>query len=804
MQKKLLLLTFIFCSLFAFAQQKYTISGYVTDAESSEQLISANLFSIKTLQGTNSNTYGFYSLTLPKGKVQIKVSYVGYEEQTFEVELNKDLKIDFKLKPSVALQEVEVTATKAERIEQRSQMSRIDIPIEQIKKVPALLGEVDVLKVLQLLPGVQGGTEGQSGLYVRGGGPDQNLITLDGVPVYNVSHLLGFFSVFNADALKNVTLYKGGFPARYGGRLSSVIDIQMKEGNMQKFHGEGSVGLISSRLTLEGPIWKNHTSFLVSARRTYVDVLMKPLIAYQNAQNNASTNSNRNIAINLFFYDLNAKINHKINDKNRVYLSAYTGKDLLNTTISEVKNTTTNKVITGTNWGNLTAAARWNSEINNKLFTNTTLTYSRYGFNVGLEQTQKRDTAAATSNLVSYKSGIRDFAAKFDVDYVPNPHHYIKTGINATAHTYNPGATQFQFDPGIGAGIDTVLGSAAIKATELAAYVEDDIHYGAFKANIGLHASGFGVNGTFYKSLQPRIGLNYLINNDIAVKASFCTMRQYINLLSNEGLGLPSDLWVPSTDRIKPQDSWQAAIGVAKTVHDEFEVTIEGYYKKMRNVLSYSSGQNYIGINRDWQDKVIQGDGEAYGAEFLLQKKKGRLNGWIGYTLSWNFRTFADLNSGNPFPYRYDRRHDLEIVANYTLNDKWSFNATWVYSTGTAFSLENVKYSRLLVDPRNNRGPNGGQGQVTDPSQLFVDEISQPSQKNAYRYRPYHRLDIGFERKKKHKRYESSWVFGAYNAYNRKNPFYLYSSYDDVTKKDVYNQVSLFPIIPNVAWTFKF
>ena len=807
MQKKLLLLTLMFCSLFAFAQQKYTISGYVTDSESSEQLISANLFSIKSLEGTNSNTYGFYSLTLPKGKVQIKVSYVGYQEQVFELDLNKDLKMDFKLKPSVTLQEVQVTATKAERIEQRSQMSRIDVPIEQIKKVPALLGEVDVLKVLQLLPGVQGGTEGQSGLYVRGGGPDQNLITLDGVPVYNVSHLLGFFSVFNADALKNVTLYKGGFPARYGGRLSSVIDIQMKEGNMQKFHGEGSIGLISSRLTLEGPIWKDHTSFLISARRTYVDVIMKPLIAYQNAQNNANSNQNRSLAVKLFFYDLNAKINHKINDKNRVYLSAYTGKDLFNTNISETRNTVINKVKTGTDWGNLTAAARWNSEINNKLFTNTTLTYSRYNFNVGLEQTQKRDTAAASSNLVNYNSGIRDFAAKFDVDYVPNPHHYIKTGINATAHKYNPGATQFQFDPGIGAGIDTVLGSAAIKATELAVYVEDDIHYGAFKANIGLHASGFNVNGTFYKSLQPRIGLNYLINNDVAVKASFCTMRQYINLLSNEGLGLPSDLWVPSTDRIKPQDSWQAAIGVAKTVKDEFEVSIEGYYKKMHNVLSYSAGQNYLGINRDWQDKVIQGDGEAYGAEFLLQKKKGRLNGWIGYTLSWNFRTFADLNSGQKFPFRYDRRHDLEIVANYTLNEKWSFNATWVYSTGTAFSLENIKYARLLTDPRRfgGGGKDGGSGgQVIDPSQLYVDEISQPSLKNAYRYRPYHRMDIGFERKKKHKRYESSWVFGAYNVYNRKNPFYLYSSYDDVTKKDVYNQVSLFPIIPNVAWTFKF
>ncbi len=803
MHRNLLLVALLCWSFLAQAQQKFTISGYITDSESSEQLISANLFSIKTLEGTVSNTYGFYSLTLPKGKIQLKVSYVGYGEQILNVDLTKDVVLDIKLKPSVALQELEVVATKAERIEQRSQMSRIDVPIQQIKKIPALLGEVDVLKALQLLPGVQGGTEGQSGLYVRGGGPDQNLITLDGVPVYNVSHLLGFFSVFNADALKNVTLYKGGFPARYGGRLSSVVDIQMKEGNAQKIHSEGSIGLISSRFMIEGPIVKDKTSFLFAARRTYIDAVMKPVIAYQNAQNNTENGTNRTVGINLYFYDLNAKINHKINDKNRVYLSAYTGKDVFTNKISEVRNNTTSGINTSTNWGNLTAAARWNWQISNKLFTNTTLTYSRYGFNVGLEQTQKRDTIT-TTNAVNYDSGIEDYAAKFDVDYVPNPHHYIKTGINATQHTYRPGATQFQFDPGIGQGIDTVLGSAPIKAKEFAVYIEDDMHFGAFKANIGLHASGFDVNGTFYQSLQPRVGLNYLINNDVAIKASFCTMRQYINLLSNEGLGLPSDLWVPSTDRIKPQDSWQAAIGVAKTIKDELEVSIEGYYKQMTNVLSYAAGQNYLGINRDWQDKVIQGSGEAYGAEFLVQKKKGRLSGWVGYTLSWNYRTFADLNGGNPFPYRYDRRHDVEIVASYELNPKWSFNATWVYSTGTAFSLENIKYARLLTDPRrNNRGPNGG-GQTTDPSALFVDEISQPSEKNAYRYRAYHRMDIGVERKKKHKRYESSWVFGAYNIYNRKNPFFLYSSYDEAVQKDTYKQVSLFPIIPNVAWTFKF
>ncbi len=802
MFKKIFTLFFFLYGTFIFAQQKYTISGYLTDAESNEQLISANLFNVKTLQGTTTNTYGFYSLTLPKGKVQLKVSYVGYTEQVLEFDLNKDIELNVKLIPSTQLQDLEVTATKAERIEQRTQMSRIDIPIEQIKKIPSLLGEVDVLKALQLLPGVQGGTEGQSGLYVRGGGPDQNLITLDGVPVYNVSHLLGFFSVFNADAIKNVTLYKGGFPARYGGRLSSVIDIQMKEGNGQKLHSEGSIGLVSSKFTIEGPIAKDKASFIVSARRTYVDAFLKPILALSNNNNNqGSSAQTQTVGVKLYFYDLNAKVNYKIDNKNRVYLSAYTGKDVFGSDITQTRTNSSNSISTGTDWGNLTAALRWNHQFSNKLFANTTLTYSRYGFNVGITQTAKHDTVNVT-NLVNYNSGIKDLAAKFDLDYVPNPHHYIKTGFNATAHTYNPGATQFQFNTGVGQGVDTILGSSAVKAAEYAVYAEDDIHFGAFRANLGLHASAFAVNGVFYKSLQPRVGLNYLINNDVAVKASFCTMRQYINLLSNEGLGLPSDLWVPSTDRVKPQDAWQVAIGTAKTFQDAFEVSIEAYYKKMTNVLSYSAGQNYL-ATRDWQDKVVQGNGEAYGLEFLVQKKKGKLTGWVGYTLSWNYRTFADLNGGNPFPYRYDRRHDLEMVASYQLSPTWSLSGSWVFSTGQAFSLSNVKYSRLITDPRRfGGGPNGGNNPTT--ATVFVDEIAQPSEKNAYRFSPYHRLDIGFEHKRQRKHFESTWTFGAYNVYNRKNPFFLYSAYDETLQKDVYKQVSIFPIIPNVSWGFKF
>ena len=793
---------------FLFAQQKFTISGYIKDADSREELISATIIDTKSGKGTVSNTYGFFSITLPAGKVSLRGSYVGYQEFTQEIDLRKDVQLDLKLTSSSQIQEIEVTATKAEKIEERSQMSRIDVPIEQIKKIPALLGEVDVLKALQLLPGVQGGTEGQNGIYVRGGGPDQNLITLDGVPVYNVSHLLGFFSVFNADALKNVTLYKGGFPARYGGRLSSVIDIQMKEGNMQKFHGEGSIGMVASRLTLEGPIWKDRTSCIVSVRRTYVDALIVPIIAL------AQSGEEEKVKIKLNFYDLNAKINHKINSKNRIYLSAYSGQDNFGSAIRDGSLSAKSpsfpytRTYFGVDWGNFTSALRWNNEISNKLFVNTTLTYSRYNFRFGGESdTQYSANDKLASFVARYTSGIKDFAAKVDFDYVPNTNHYIRFGGNATHHIYNPGATQFKYAEGNTSDIDTTLGSQSLRANEYALYFEDDLKFGALKANLGLHASGFKVDDKFYTSLQPRIGLNYLVSNSVALKASFCTMRQYINLLTNEGLGLPSDLWVPSTSKIKPQDAWQVAVGVAKTLWDEYEFSLEGYYKEMKNVVAYKPAQSFLGINKDWQTKITQGTGTAYGAEFLVQKKKGRLNGWIGYTWSWNYRNFAEINGGKTFPFRYDRRHDLELVANYQISKRWAISGTWVYGTGNAVSLTNQNY--LLPGGNSNWNyysdvTNQTKGIAAIQTNFFGTNISQPSEKNAYRMNAYHRMDIGIEYKKKKKRYESIWSLGAYNAYNRRNPFFIYEGYDSVTKKNAYKQVSIFPIIPNLSWGFKF
>lgn len=778
--------TFFLLALSSLLAQKHTISGYVKDAGSGEDLISATVFDSYSGSGAVTNVYGFYSLTLPAGDtVALEVSYLGYAPARFFFVLTQDTTLNVRLSSSLTLETVEITATRIERIEESAQMSKVEVPVEMIKKMPALLGEVDVLKALQLLPGVQSGGEGQNGLYVRGGSPDQNLILLDGVPVYNVSHLLGFFSVFNADAIKNVTLTKGGFPARYGGRLSSVIEINMKEGNDQQFHGEGSVGLIASRLTLEGPIVKNRASFMVSGRRTYVDVLMRPIIS-------ASQPTGVSFKPKLYFYDLNAKVNYKINDKHRLYLSSYMGSDIFHFVSKEtLEDAGYFATENGVDWGNITTALRWNYQINNRLFANTTATYSQFRFDFAAAFESKLNDQKE-SFAARYSSGIHDFAAKVDFDFIPGPNHYIRFGAGATRHTYNPGVTQLEvgFDE---LEFDTLVGSQKSHSLEYALYAEDDLQWGALRANLGLHAAAFQVLGDsseFYFSLQPRLSLRYLLPGDVALKGSFATMSQFINLLTNESLSLPTDLWVPSTKRILPQQSWQAAFGGAKTFRDQFEVSLEGYYKKMKNVLSYREGAEFVGLENDWQDKVVQGDGEAYGLEFFVQKKQGRTTGWIGYTLAWNWRQFDEINGGEAYPFKYDRRHDVEIVLNHKLSERVSLSGTWVYGTGNAITLPLYRYMTALTE-------DFGDGEYT-----FLREVEAIGGKNAFRMKPYHRLDLGVEFFKQKRNWSRTWVISVYNAYNRKNPYYIYPGTDKQGNR-VFKQISLFSIIPSVAYNFK-
>jgi hypothetical protein len=765
------------------AQEKFTISGYIEDENTGEKLIAANVFDAKSLDGNTTNTYGFYSLTLPKDSVYLSFSYIGYQTKVIPLYLDKDLIVNIKLSDELSLEEIEVVGERIGRIEEETQMSRIDVPIEQIKRMPALLGEVDVLKTLQLLPGVQSGGEGQSGLYVRGGSPDQNLVLLDGVPIYNVSHVLGVFSVFNADAIKNVTLTKGGFPARYGGRLSSVLEINMKEGNTKEWHGEGSVGLISSKFTLEGPIKKDQTSILVSARRTYADLIFRPIIK------SATPADGGQITPKLYFYDLNAKIQHKVNDKHRLFLSAYSGADVFYNKYEEDDLVSEG----GIEWGNLISALRWNYQINNKLFLNTTMTYSNYdiSFVAGYED---KDAANREKFSSKYISGIEDITGKLDFDFIPNPNHYIRFGGSATHHTYRPGALSFKSESGDNQVLDTLIGSQKQTSMEYDLYVEDDMKFGKFKANVGLHASGFKVNETLYTSLQPRIGMRYLMDNGVALKGAFTTMTQFVNLLTSEAFSLPTDLWVPSTENVKPQESWQAAIGAAKTINNQFEVSVEGFYKQMKNVVSYKEGASFFaGFGTDWQTKITQGDGEAYGAEFFIQKKKGRTTGWVGYTLSWNYRTFPEINGGETYPFRYDRRHDLSIVASHQLNDRISFSGAWVFGTGNAVSLPTARYSTA--------------GNISSWGASFND-VEVLGDKNAYRMSNYHRLDLSVEFIKKKKKFERKWIISVYNAYWNKNPYYLFAedNYDPVTgtSKRELKEVSILPIIPSVAYSFKF
>lgn len=785
---RLLALAIAYFFLGSLSAQTYTISGYISDKASEEMLISANLYDFVSSSGTVTNTFGFYSITLPAGDVNIRASYIGFTDINTAFTLSQDTTINFQLPSSVEIDEIVIKADKASegRIEERTQMSSVEVPIEQIKKIPALLGEVDVIKALQLLPGVQSGGEGSSGLYVRGGSPDQNLILLDGVPVYNANHLFGFFSVFNADAIKDVKLIKGGFPARYGGRLSSVLEINLKEGNKNEFHGEGSIGIVASKLTLEGPISEN-TSFIVSGRRTYIDLLAKPFIQ------SGFEEDGQEGGTGYYFYDLNAKINHKFSDRDRLYISTYTGKDKFYFESKELDQEPSDVIEFGLGWGNVTTAIRWNHLITPKLFGNLTATYSNYEFNVLSRFGEEYDNSSLNEEFrLEYDSGIRDFALKLDFDYLPNPNHFIRFGINGINHNFNPGTFELGLtDPDV-VDFSTTVSQDKVSAQEISAYVEDDMQlFEGFKMNAGLHASTFLVQEKSYYSIQPRISMRYLLDNGIAIKGSFATMAQYIHLLSNEGIGLPTDLWLPSTAKVKPQNSWQGAVGVAKTLNDTYEVSLEGYYKKMNNLISYQDGSGLFEFS-DWQDRLVTGQGDSYGIEAFIQKKKGRLSGWIGYTWSQSNRQFDDLNFGEEFPYTYDRRHDISVVATYKISDKINFAGTWVYGTGNAVTLGNSNY-RALYDSGTFR--DGGTFTYYDG-------------RNNFRMNAYHRMDLGITYTRKKKNWDSIWSFGAYNAYNRKNPFFIFTDedYDPNTQTStrVLKQASLFPIIPYITYSFKF
>lgn len=758
------------------AQTKHTLSGYVRDKASGETLIGANVFNVSNPgQGTTTNTYGFYSLTLDAGIYNIGVSYLGFENQIIEVNLENNLSKNIEMSEGVIMEEVVISAEKEERRKnvEGTQMGTVELPVENIKKLPAIFGEVDILKAIQLLPGVLSSGEGNAGFYVRGGGPDQNLVLLDEAVVYNSGHMLGFFSVFNADALKNTTLIKGGMPANFGGRLSSVLDIQMKEGNDKNYMVEGGIGVISSRLTVQGPVVKNKSSFIISGRRTYILDLIQPALKGGNFE-----------GTNYYFYDLNTKWNYTFSDKNRLYFSGYFGNDVL-------KFRQPNRDFKfDLPYGNKTGTLRWNHLFHERMFMNVSLIYNDYKFQF---------SGGQDDFVFKLFSGVRDWNFKIDFENYPNTNHTIKYGVNYIYHKLTPNTASATTG-------DTQFNTTFLPkyANEAAVYILDDMKLGQkWALNTGLRISAFQQVGPYtskldgqefgnfepvktYTGFEPRFSINYKATNDFSIKSGVAWTNQYLHLVSNSSSTLPADVWVPSTEIVKPQTGVQYALGFFKNFsNDTYETSIEVYYKDLKNQIDYAD--DYVNdINQEVEDAFVFGKGRAYGAEFFLKKAKGKFNGWIGYTLSRSERSFDKIEGGRWYPAVYDRPHDLSVVVNYKPFKKWDFGAVFIYGSGKLFT------------------PVRGFFFVEQNINLFYGP------RNSSRLDAYHRLDLSATytpRPDSKRKYQGSWTFSIYNTYNRKNPFFVNfdtnTDFQTGTTTIEGSKITIFPIIPSITYNFK-
>lgn len=791
--KRLLLITLLsILSCSGIFAQKYTISGYIKDKSTGEELIGANIVISELGTGATTNTYGFYTLSVPAGTYQASFSFIGYADVTQTINLRSNQTINIELENSAYFtDEVIISGEKKNNI-QDSKMSVVKLPVETIKTLPAFMGEVDILKTIQLLPGVQSSGEGNAGFYVRGGGPDQNLILLDEATIYNAAHLFGFFSVFNADAIKDMELYKGGMPAQYGGRISSVLDISMNNGNMKEFHAKGGIGTIASRFTVEGPIKKDKSSFLISARRTYIDVLIKPFVKKTSPFKGSGYH----------FYDLNAKFNYRFSDKDRLFFSAYYGEDVFDFKSAEAG------FGMSIPWGNGMGSLRWNHLFSDKFFSNTTLVASDYKFKTEVKLEDPNDENGGFKFIQN--SGIRDYYIKQDFTWIPNPKHTVKFGANYIYHIFTPNSVSAKFGEII---FDDTEGRKQY-AHEAAIYLGDD-----FKINdkltiyAGLRGSGFmqvgpftryvkdelliqnidtivykkGEKVAFYDSFEPRASMKISLNSNSSIKASFMQNKQYVHLASLSASTLPTDLWVPCSDIVKPQGGRQYAVGYFRNFFDDkLETSVELYYKDLFNLIEYADGAlpgDDVGDNAD--NYFIFGNGNSYGLELFIKKSAGQFTGWIGYTWSKTERFFDEIDNGSPFPAKYDRRHDLSVTGTYKINEKWTASTVFVYATGNTTTLP---IGRYMID-----------GEL----------VNEYGERNSYRMAPYHRLDISITwDHKKTAKWESSWNFSVYNVYNRKNPYFIYFENDGsvsdgsfVTKA---KQVSLFPVLPSITWNFKF
>lgn len=782
--KSLLLVMLFCCCFYSKGQSRFTLNGYIKDSLTGEVVSGASVKINGQTKGILSNQFGFYSLTLAPGSYVLTFSHVSYQVKSISITLvaNQTQNIEMVAR-SASIQEVVLYSKKRDGNITAAQLGKIDLSVGQIKSIPVLMGEVDILKTIQLLPGVRNAGEGNAGFYVRGGGPDQNLILLDDAVVYNTGHLFGFFSIFNGDAIRNLSLIKGGMPAQYGGRLSSVLDVAMKEGNANNYQFDGGIGLIASRFSAQGPIEKGKSSFILSGRRTYIDALISPFISKTSSFYGSG----------YYFYDLNAKFNHRFSKKDRLFVSGYFGRDVFDF------NNNKRSFSTSIPWGNATATVRWNHVFGPKLFANTTAVFNNYRFQFSARQ---------DNFSVGLNSGIRDWSVKSDIDYYPLPGHKLKFGIQTTHHRFLPNVASGRQDSVVFAPNN----EAAKYAVETALYMQDDWELSdRWQVHYGLRYSRFTQVGPFtrydrdvygnkidstvygalspvvsYDGLEPRISFRYALRPDLSFKASVSRNIQYIHLVSNAGTTLPTDLWVPSTYRVRPQRSWLYAAGLFKNFLDNaIETSLEVYYKNMQNQIEYREG--YTPSISDPESEFVFGRGWSYGSEWFINKVRGVLTGWVGYTLSWTWRKFPDLNDGKRYPARFDRRHDLSVVGNYTLTKKWKLGAVFVYGTGNAITLPERFY--------------------------FMNGVlnQEYSRINQYRMRAYHRMDVSMTYTpvpKRPKKIKSQWVFSIYNLYSRFNPYFIYFDQEgSITTGNVNvtaKQVSLFPILPSVTWNFSF
>ncbi len=791
---------------------QYTISGYVEDQESGEKLISANIYDPTSERGSTSNVYGFYSISLPRGATKLQFSYLGYQTIIKEIDLQENTDINISLEPSLTLSEVVVVAPQSTPTQRRIKLSSHQVYKDEVDYIPSLGGELDLIRVTHLLPGIQSGTDGAGGIHVRGGNVDQNLILLDGVPVYNPYHAIGLYSVFNTNAIRSAELIKGSFPARYGGRLSSILDVRTKEGNNKTYEAEASVGILASNIAIQGPIKKNKSSFLLSARRTHLDPWIKWF----------TKNMNKEVGKEGFslysFYDLTAKLNHSFSRKDQIFLSFYKGGD-------DYHEETQNRLTLGPdsysdinagndiNWGNTITAFRWNHLFSRKLFANTTLTYSKFEFkslDFSAYSIFDVGTFSRDIDLIQYRSKIQDWAAKIDFEYIPVARHFIRFGVNAISHDFSPGVIGINEDndlideviqDGKVHELDKWINTSNIEAYEYAAYLEDDIKITkAFKANMGIYTSLFAVQGKEYFSVQPRVSASYLLTPSWTISASYSQSTQFLHLLTNSGLGLPNDLWIPSTANIKPQEAWQADAGLEFKLKKLFDIRIEGYYKKMNQLLTYQEGASFLADNNNtsvtsitpinWEQKVSVGEGQAYGAEFLIKRRKGKTTGWISYTLSWSDRKFEHVNFGERYPFKYDRRHLINLVAARQLKNNMILGINWTYGSGNPSTLPLNQY-------------------LYEPEDRFNYELTTIAvsygKKNSYRMPAYHRLDLNITINSQNKRIEHIFNLGLYNVYNRKNPFFYRLKVDPTNglRREIV-KVTLLPILPSINYTARF